>query len=454
VDEANKVLAIRKISIAEAALQRALDASFLLYEGCEETSTDTDLEEAIEKARTDNVDNEKVLAAVAVMHSLKKEVTMRQRALFELETAVKRGDHVAITQALEGVAHVRLVGSDIQKVDHARKVCIDLSQKRAMFVLKTVLKDRDVSEDDASTVTETSNESLYINLLRAVEEGEKCLRPEHEDLVEARMKLNEFKEMRRKRKAAVSALSRAMDEQDILALEAAIAFGHSSQSLLNKGDLVAAKALLDELKQSDSTSILATAMMNERKSSKELSDAVEQGKRDGVKAHRIAQAEASLLKLQQDEVTRSEIDSLLIPAIENEALKDLEVILLSASSSSVTSKTIEAARVMLSQLRLKGDESRILVLLKDSLKMRSVVVLERVIKSAIDAGITDELLDKAVSYLEKLKTRDELREAGRGYEENHEGGTDQPSSSHYWKSPNGTKISTKQSELSVATGGK
>jgi hypothetical protein len=449
VDKAYKALATGHISKAEAALQRALDSS-LLCGGCEETG----LEEAIEKARIDNVDDEKVLAAMAVMRGMKEEVKVTVSVFSKLNVAVEKEDHVAIIHFLEVLANLRVVGSDIEKLDHARKICIDLSEKRAMVVLKTVLKNRDdTSVDDASPTTETSNESMYLNLRRAVEEGEKFLCPEHKDLVEARMKLNKFKEMREKRTAAVTSLSRAMDERDISALEAAILLGHGSQSLLSKGDLSGAKALLDELKQSDSTTFLANAMMNESESSEGLSTAVEQGKRDGVKAHEIAQAEASLLKLQQDEVKRNEIDNLLIFAIENESLRDLEKILLSASSSFVTSKTIEAARVMLSQLRMKGDESRILLLLKDSLKMRSVVVLERVIKSAIDAGITDALLDKAIIYLEKLKSRDELREAGGGYEEHPQGGPDQSSSSHHWRSPHGTKISTKNNDLSVVTRG-
>ena len=103
-------------------------------------------------------------------------------------------------------------------------------------------------------------------------------------------------------------------------------------------------------------------------------------------ALKIAEAEARLVKLRRDETLRAEIDALLVPAIESKSSELLEQHLHKASSASVTSKTIESARLLLGQLRSQGDKSRILILLKDSLRLRSVAVLEHVVKSAVDAG--------------------------------------------------------------------
>ena len=51
-----------------------------------------------------------------------------------------------------------------------------------------------------------------------------------------------------------------------------------------------------------------------------------------------------------------------------------------------TSKTIETARSLVGQLRSQGDNKKIMLLLSDALRLRSVSVLEHVIKSAEDAG--------------------------------------------------------------------
>ena len=102
--------------------------------------------------------------------------------------------------------------------------------------------------------------------------------------------------------------------------------------------------------------------------------------------HKIAEAEARLVKLRKDEAVRAEIDALLLPAIESKCLDQLEIALSKATTGSVTSKTIESARLLSGQLRFHGDKGRILLLLKDSLRLRSVAVLEHVVKSAVEAG--------------------------------------------------------------------
>jgi hypothetical protein len=102
--------------------------------------------------------------------------------------------------------------------------------------------------------------------------------------------------------------------------------------------------------------------------------------------HKIAEGEARLAKLRKDEATRADLDASLSLAMESKSLETLEALLQRATSSSVTSKTIEGARQMAGQLRIQGDRARILLLLKDSLRLRSVAVLEHVVKSAVDAG--------------------------------------------------------------------
>ena len=92
------------------------------------------------------------------------------------------------------------------------------------------------------------------------------------------------------------------------------------------------------------------------------------------------------MKLRKDEVIRTEIDNLLLPAIESRNVEQLELHLHNATHCSVTSKTIEAARLLSGQLRNQGDRSRIEILLRDSLRLRSVAVLEHVEKSAVEAG--------------------------------------------------------------------
>ena len=92
------------------------------------------------------------------------------------------------------------------------------------------------------------------------------------------------------------------------------------------------------------------------------------------------------MKLRKDEVIRNEIDNLLLPAIESRNVEQLELHLHNATHCSVTSKTIEAARLLSGQLRNQGDRSRIEILLRDSLRLRSVAVLEHVVKSAVEAG--------------------------------------------------------------------
>lgn len=83
---------------------------------------------------------------------------------------------------------------------------------------------------------------------------------------------------------------------------------------------------------------------------------------------------------------RTEIDAQLLPAIESKNIEQLELHLHNATHCSVTSKTIEAARLLSGQLRNQGDRSRIEILLRDSLRLRSVAVLEHVVKSAVEAG--------------------------------------------------------------------
>lgn len=149
---------------------------------------------------------------------------------------------------------------------------------------------------------------------------------------------------------------------------------------------MAACTLLSNLKQTNAAAILSAAVNSGNKDSAPLAEAIEQAKRDGVKAYKIAEAEGKLGKLRRDEELRAEIDLALAPAIDIKCLETLELHLQRATAHSVTSKTIEAARVLVGQLRSTGDSKRIMLLLSDSLRLKSVSVLEHVIKSADDAG--------------------------------------------------------------------
>jgi predicted nucleic acid-binding protein len=157
-------------------------------------------------------------------------------------------------------------------------------------------------------------------------------------------------------------------------------------NLLSADLLMAACTLLSNLKQTNAAAILSAAVNSGNKDSQPLADAIEQAKRDGVKAYKIAEAEGKLQKLRRDEELRAEIDLALAPAIDMKCLESLELHLQRATAHSVTSKTIEAARALVGQLRSMGDSKRIMLLLSDALRLRSVSVLEHVIKSADDAG--------------------------------------------------------------------
>jgi hypothetical protein len=149
---------------------------------------------------------------------------------------------------------------------------------------------------------------------------------------------------------------------------------------------MAACTLLSNLKQTNAAAILSAAVNSGNKNSQPLADAIDQAKRDGVKAYKIAEAEGKLQKLRRDEELRAEIDAALAPAIDIKCLESLELHLQRATAHSVTSKTIESARALVGQLRSMGDSKRIMLLLSDALRLRSVSVLEHVIKSADDAG--------------------------------------------------------------------
>lgn len=166
------------------------------------------------------------------------------------------------------------------------------------------------------------------------------------------------------------------------ALESAL----EESNLLSADSLLAACTLLSNLKQRNGAAILQAAVNSGDKRSATLAAAIEQARRDGVKSHKIAEAEAKLQKLRRDEAVRDEIDAALNPAIGARNLESLELHLQRATANSVTSKTIETARSLVGQLRSQGDHKKIMLLLSDALRLRSVSVLEHVIKSADDAG--------------------------------------------------------------------
>lgn len=168
----------------------------------------------------------------------------------------------------------------------------------------------------------------------------------------------------------------------ILALESAL----EESNLLSADSLLAGCTLLSNLKQRNGAAILAAAVNSGDKRSSTLAAAIEQARKDGVKSHKIAEAEAKLQKLRRDEAVRDEIDAALNPAIGARNLESLELHLQRATANSVTSKTIETARSLVGQLRSQGDNKKIMLLLSDALRLRSVSVLEHVIKSAEDAG--------------------------------------------------------------------
>jgi monoamine oxidase len=156
--------------------------------------------------------------------------------------------------------------------------------------------------------------------------------------------------------------------------------------------------LLSNLKQRNGAALLAAAVNSGDKRSSTLAAAIEQARKDGVKSHKIAEAEAKLQKLRRDEAVRDEIDAALNPAIGARNLESLELHLQRATANSVTSKTIETARSLVGQLRSQGDNKKIMLLLSDALRLRSVSVLEHVIKSAEDAGKTHVLLLFLLSF--------------------------------------------------------
>lgn len=157
-------------------------------------------------------------------------------------------------------------------------------------------------------------------------------------------------------------------------------------NLLSADLLLSACTLLGTLKQTNATAILNAAVNSSSRTSGALQTAIDTARRDGVKQNKITEAETVLTKLRRDETIIAEIDASLTPALESKNLESLEINLLRATAHSVTSKTIESARQLVGQLRLQGDDKRIMLLLADSLRLRSVSVLEHVIKSADDAG--------------------------------------------------------------------
>ena len=161
----------------------------------------------------------------------------------------------------------------------------------------------------------------------------------------------------------------------------------NDSNLLSADLLLSACTLLGTLKQTNATAILNAAMNNSSRTSTTLSSAIDVARRDGVKQGKITEAETVLTKLRRDESIIAEIDASLTPALESKNLESLEINLLRATAHSVTSKTIESARQLVGQLRLQGDDKRIMLLLADALRLRSVSVLEHVIKSADDAGM-------------------------------------------------------------------
>ena len=329
-----------------------------------------------------------------------------------LEQAIAQRDLEKIREALAFNTELGIaVGPDIER---AHQVAMEIKRDGAIRAVNEVLMRSISAPSSSSTSTALGDEEVYYqSLANALDVAEQCGVPADDPMIAAaKAKLDEYRSGKRKRDKGQAKLAKALDAQSIGALIDALA---DAQTLGLAGDMVdRARILLAKLREDAAGAVLTatTAQANSPESLPALKAAIERAKRDGVNAHMILEAETRYAKIEKDERTRGEIDRALEAAIASRSLSRLETLVKAAAAAAVNSRIIESARLLIAQLRSQGDKDRIKTLLKDSLKLRSVRVLQHVIKSAVDAGITGELLDRAKLYLETLLAKAEEARTG------------------------------------------
>ena len=215
----NKLLSQLNRNLHGAALMRAIDnATF---------TRDADvLEEMILKAVTEEVDPVKINTANLILIELREEKDKKKKALAMLENAVECRDTIKINDALDHLSTATGVSTG-QEVDKAHRVLLEVKREGATSALKNVLSVsatwRNVQSSMStprsagnSTPMPVIEDDFDEDLLcRVVEDADRCMPQDNELLLEAKGRLEQRKQFRRRKNEAAAAVATAMDTHDV-----------------------------------------------------------------------------------------------------------------------------------------------------------------------------------------------------------------------------------------------
>ena len=174
---------------------------------------------------------------------------------------------------------------------------------------------------------------------------------------------------------------RAMETQDMEALEKVLA--EAAALSIDNNKVQAAHALLLSKReyQAEASLLKQISVSNNADHLTALANAIATAKTFHVRPTVIFDAETKYTKIENSDKERKLLDDALDAAIRSRSLLMLDVAIKNATTAGgLRCKNIHAAIALVNQIRNQDDKARILVLLKDAIKMRSVKVLEQVIK--------------------------------------------------------------------------
>lgn len=135
-----------------------------------------------------------------------------------------------------------------------------------------------------------------------------------------------------------------------------------------------------------------------------IPEGVEVAKRDGASEDIIEEAETRYKHYKLGEQNREMVHGVIREAMATGEQKKMEEAIQFAIESHVSSPVVDECRHMVQELELEKVRIKVMKMLKDCIKMRSIDNLERELKRAYEVGVKDtELLQKAEARLQVLK---------------------------------------------------